>query len=156
MTSCKQLDFDWPQSSQKPKNEAETGEIGASTTGRPPSNDQVKQDRLFVPLATQPFEWFKSGAKRWELRKLGRQYTPKHLRVGRSVELRKGYKGPDSIWAAIIDVVEAANIEEFFDKVDYKEVIPVAEGREQAIEIASEILKADEGTPIIGFSVGFA
>src|SRR5258708_2524794 len=114
-TSCKQRDFDWHLFSPKSKSSAETVETDASTIGRPLSRNLPKSDRLFVPLADQPFAWFRSGHKKWELRRFGRQYTLKHVRVGRRVELRRGYRGPDVLWGEILDVVEANGVDDFFN-----------------------------------------
>ncbi|WP_316196913.1 hypothetical protein [Bradyrhizobium sp. SZCCHNS3053] len=150
-TSCKQLDFDWRQSSQGSNNRDVMVEIDACTIGPQLSVDPA--DRLFVPLAASPFNWFQSGQKKWELRRFGRQYTPKHVRVGRRVELRKGYKGPESIWGEVLDVVEANGLDDFFNKVDFKEVIPVASTREDAVQIASDILRVGSSTPLLGFCV---
>jgi ASC-1-like (ASCH) protein len=127
-------------------------EIGASTTGQP-QTDAGAIDRLFVPLAHQPFRWFQSGEKKWELRRFGRQYTPKHVRVGRRVELRKGYKGPDALWGKILDVIQAKNVDDFFNKVPFKDVIPIASSREDAVKIATNILNVDPDTPLLGFAV---
>src|SRR5262245_24971523 len=132
MTSCKQLDFDWHLFSPKSKSRDETVGTDASTIGPPLSPNLPKTDRLFVPLAKQPFAWFRSGQKKWELRRFGRQYTRKHVRVGRLVELRRGYKGPDALWGEILDVVEANSVDDFYNKVHFKEVIPVANSREHA------------------------
>jgi hypothetical protein len=107
-----------------------------------------------VPLADQPFAWFRSGKKKWELRRLGRQYTQRHVRVGRRVELRRGYRGPDVLWGEILAVIEANGIEDFFEKVDFKDVVPVADSREDAVRIATEILRIDSTTPLLGFAVG--
>jgi hypothetical protein len=152
--SCKQLDFDLHPFSQKSKGSDETVETDVSTIGPPLSNNPPKVDRLFVPLATQPFVWFSSGQKKWELRRFGRQYTPKHVRVGRRVELRRGYGGREVIWGKVLDVVEADGVDDFFNKVNYKEVVPVANSREDAIKIAIEILKIDPKTRLLGFAVG--
>jgi len=123
------------------------------TTGRQLSPDRV-EDRLFVPLAEEPFNWFCSGQKKWELRRFGRQYTLKHVRVGRRVELRRGYRGPDALWGKILDVVQANSMDEFFNRVPFEEVIPVATSREHAIKIATDILGVDLKTPLLGFAVG--
>lgn len=152
VTSCKQLDFDWHQSSPKSNIPTEGTETDICTIGHPSSGH--KPDRLFVPLADRPFSWFRSGEKKWELRRLGRQYTLKHVRIGRLVELRRGYKGPDALWGEILNVIEASNIENFFNEVDFKDVIPVADSREHAIQIATDILKVDRTTPVLGFAVG--
>jgi ASC-1-like (ASCH) protein len=74
--------------------------------------------------------------------------------VGRRVELRRGYRGPDALWGEIIRVISADSFEDFFSKVPFQDVIPVARSRQQAIKIASEILKADHHTPLLGFAIG--
>jgi hypothetical protein len=153
-TFSRQLDFDWLPFSQESKSRDGTVETGVSTIGRRLSPDPPKADRLFVPLADQPFAWFRSGRKKWELRRFGRQYTPKHVRIGRRVELRRGYKGPDVLWGEILDVVEANGVDDFFSKVYFKDVIPVADTREQAVEIVTAILKVDSMTHLLGFAVG--
>ncbi len=113
-------------------------------------------DRLFVPLATEPFRWFCSGNKLWELRKLGRQYTLEHVRPGRNVELRRGYGDPKAaIWGAIVDVVQAANVVAFFEVVPWWAVLPESDTLDHAIEQAIKILKIDDPgkTPVLGFRI---
>jgi uncharacterized protein YqfB (UPF0267 family) len=154
-TSCKQLDFGWSLNSRGSEiHRVEEGETVCSTTGRRSLKLHEKKDRLFVPLATDPFNWFAYGPKRWELRRLGGQFTPRHVRVGRTVELRRGYRIDESLWGKITDVVEAENVEDFFDKVPYWEVIPIAETRHDAVGIATKILQATSGTRLLGFAVG--
>jgi hypothetical protein len=153
-TSCKQLDFGWRPFSPKSRGHEEMAETGVSIIGHLSPSVPSNTDRLFVPLADEPFGWFRSGKKKWELRRFGRQYTRKHVRVGRRVELRRGYKGPDAIWGEVLEVMEASGVVDFFNKVDFKEVIPVAESREHAIRIATDILRVDPNTHLLGFSVG--
>lgn len=108
--------------------------------------------RLFVPLATQPFRWFQSGNKQWELRRYGRQYTETHLTPGRRVELRRGYGNPkEALWGTLLEQHRAGSVEEFFDKVPYEQVIPAAESRSHAERLAREILGG--GFDVIGFRV---
>lgn len=123
------------------------------------SMDEVGEknfDRLFVPLATAPYHWFLSGAKSWELRKMRRQFTPKHVRAGRKVELRKGYADKNSsLWGNIDRLVIADSLHEFFEKVDWESVIPESTSLDSAIAEVEEILgleTANDG-PFIGFSI---
>jgi hypothetical protein len=112
-----------------------------------------RTDRLFVPLASEPFRWFASGRKHWELRRLGRQYTPRHLLPGRRVELRRGYLDKVSaLWGTLAAIHEAPSIASFFDAIDFREVIPEATDREDAVRIATQILGPRE-SPVIGFRV---
>jgi ASC-1-like (ASCH) protein len=111
--------------------------------------------RLFVPLSTEPFLWFQSGKKRWELRKYGRQYTEQHITLGRTVELRKGYsRKEDSIWGIVSSVERAHGLEEFFRNVPYKDVIPTATDLDDAISAAARILGIHpKEEDVIGFKV---
>jgi ASC-1-like (ASCH) protein len=117
---------------------------------------QISSDRLFVPLSADPYKWFSDGKKRWELRRYGRQYTEKHVWVNRRVELRHGYSDPSrSIWGTIVDVHSDDNLKDFFDKVPYNQVIPVANNLDEAIAISEEILKlpSDGSVPLLAFEV---
>jgi ASC-1-like (ASCH) protein len=153
VTSFKQLAFDWRPSSPRSTHHGATVETDDSITGQRCCGEKLKQDRLFVALSEEPFEWFRSGHKKWELRKLGRQFTTKHVRIGRRVELRKGYRGPASLWGEIVRVIEAPSIDQFFEQVPFEEVIPAARSRENAVEIASAILNVSPHTPVLGFSI---
>jgi hypothetical protein len=113
-------------------------------------------DRLFVPLSSEPYRWFQSGKKRWELRKDARQFSVEHVRPGRSVELRRGYRDAGSaIWGEIVDVVHAPGLNDFFSHVDWRNVLPECRDREDAIETARQILNIQEGAqvPVVGFKI---
>ena len=113
------------------------------------------KDRLFVPLSSEPFRWFESGKKRWELRRYGRQYTERNIIPGRVVELRRGYQaGAGSLWGMIVEVVQAPSLDAFFDIVPYSDVIPPSQSREEAQRTAAEILNvAQTDSPVLGFRV---
>jgi hypothetical protein len=113
-------------------------------------------DRIFVALSREPYAWFESGEKVWELRKYGRQFTEKHIYPGRRVELRRGYSDASrTLWGTIQRVEKAVGIEDFFDKVPYSDVIPVAKNRADAAMMAKEILGIGEDpqVPLVGFMV---
>ena len=117
---------------------------------------EKKVDRLFVPLASEPHSWFLSGRKRWELRRLARQFTEAHVKPGRRVELRRGYSNRESaIWGIIDEVIIAHSLSEFFDKVDWKVVMPESTSLDDAISDAEDILGVcgDADGPFIGFEV---
>jgi len=116
----------------------------------------INSNRLFVPLATEPFVWFESGNKSWELRKYGRQFTEKTVYEGRRVELRCGYSDPNrSIWGTISKVEKSKTIEDFFTEIDFSIVIPVAQSNFHAIQIAKTILGINDNNEFIflGFEV---
>lgn len=111
--------------------------------------------RLFVPLSSEPYDWFRSGRKRWELRRYGRQYTLAHVRRGRQVELRRGYRSHQALWGHIVRTVEATSLLSFFDEVPFQQVIPVAKTRDEAVALASSILglAPNENTRVLGFEI---
>lgn len=119
-----------------------------------PSARADAPDRLFVPLSSQPYDWFASGEKRWELRRYGRQYTERHVYPGRLVELRRGYSG-DSLWGRIAAVERASGFAALFAAVPFAAVIPIASSLSDATERAAAILGvgADEAAALIAFAV---
>lgn len=109
-----------------------------------------------MPLASEPYRWFQSGRKHWELRKNARQFTERHVRPGRSVELRLGYRDSQSaIWGEIVEVVSAPSLRVFFQQVDWRTVLPECLNMQNAIETAQRILNLPEGTsvPVVGFKI---
>lgn len=117
---------------------------------------RTERTRLFVPLAKDPFDWFQSGKKEWEIRFWGRQYTDRHVYIGRRVELRRGYSDPDaSIWGFIADVKVAESLCELFNEVDFARAIPSAKSEFEAITICANILRVDVKhlTKVIAFRI---
>jgi len=118
-------------------------------------NDRENRGRAFVPLSAKPFHWFKEGKKKWELRKCGRQYSERHIWVGRRVELRHGYRLGESLWGTVTHTLTAESLPEFFSKIDYRSVIPDAMSLEEAYEFARSILNIPEGSemPVFAFRI---
>ncbi len=114
---------------------------------------EIPYKRLFVPLSKEPFYWFMSGKKKWELRKNERQYTNKHVYKGRSVEFRMGYSSDEKYMANIKEVLECNSLEEVFDKVNFKRIIPTAKNKNDAILTAKKILNPSEENNFIVFRV---
>jgi hypothetical protein len=67
-------------------------------------------DRLFVPLNKHWYDMFKSGAKEWEVRGLCSRFNRQTVRVGRLVELRRGYMKEGALWGRIINEFITDNI----------------------------------------------
>lgn len=61
-------------------------------------------DRLFVPLNKEWYNLFLAGKKKWEIRGYSSRFNEKTVKVGRDVELRKGYMKEDAIWGKIVEV----------------------------------------------------
>lgn len=112
--------------------------------------------RLFVPLSTEPFTWFKKGQKQWEVRRYGRQYTEKNVYCNRIVEFRKGYiNGEDSHWGIIDNVMIFENINELFKEIPFGRIIPTAIDEAEAKKYISSILSIDNDSAyrLIAFKV---
>jgi len=121
-------------------------------------DDMQKQDRLFVPLSTKPFEDFRCRVKQYEIRAYGGQFTEKHVSSGRPVELRKGYSVrknvPSAEWRlrGILGKVIVGSLEDIFNQVgDYKTIEPRSGSVEDAIKENRELL--GEKPTYIGFQV---
>lgn len=114
---------------------------------------EIPYERLFVPLASEPFNWFLSGQKKWELRKADRQYTKKYVYKGRMVELRKGYNTDEKLFGQVDNVVESVSLEGIFEKASFKEIIPIAKNKSEAISISLEILKPSKLHSFIAFKI---
>lgn len=72
------------------------------------------------------------------------------------MELRLGYSRSDrSLWGHIVEVITAETLNKFFDKVDWKDVLPESADRQDAESMARQILRLDEDDqrPVIGFRI---
>jgi len=107
-------------------------------------------NRLFVPLASEPFDWFASRRKRWEVRRARGAFRPDRLTGGRPVELRRGYSTPDRLHAAIGAVVTGDALGDLLARVPWALVIPSATSQEEAVDRATSILGPKPG-PFVAF-----
>lgn len=107
-------------------------------------------NRLFVPLASEPFGWFALHRKRWELRRACGAFRADRLARGRAVELRRGYSTPDKLDAAIGGAITGDTIAEVLDRVPWALVIPTATSWSEAVDRATSILGPKPG-PFVAF-----
>jgi hypothetical protein len=98
-----------------------------------------RRPRLFVPLNSDPFQWFKNGRKRWELRTAARGFAPRFLTPGRRVELRKGYNG-QSLWGVLGRHYVATSIASLFKRVPFRKVAPYAVNAKEAERLGYRLL----------------
>jgi len=111
------------------------------------------EERLLVALTADSYLAFRAGQKTWELRK---QFAERDIRPGRAVELRRGYRDADSaISGEIVEVVSAASLKEFFQRVHWETVLPECPDEPTAIETARHILNLRKGAngPVIGMRI---
>jgi hypothetical protein len=119
------------------------------------TNINIAVKRLFVPLATSPFEWFSTGKKGWELRKLKGQYNDKNVFEGKITELRKGYRKGSSLWGVIKKVVKGTSLSDIFRQIPFQEIMPLANNEEEAKKDAAMILgiSIEEDIELMAFKV---
>jgi hypothetical protein len=111
-------------------------------------------DRLFVPLAAFCWEQFGLG-KTVEVRCRRGQWLPKHVRVGRRVELRRGYSGP-SKWGTIIKVAEATSVHDLMCKMPWRKMMPYAHNSAEAEQWTSNefnLLSPKYPYPLLAFEM---
>lgn len=84
---------------------------------------EEQQERLFVPLNSEPWRAFERGEKGAEFRGVNNQFNRDTVVVGRTVELRRGYSTDDSLWGVITEVEVDNNlgdlVEGWFDDLQY-------------------------------------
>jgi hypothetical protein len=117
---------------------------------------RIGHRRLFVPLASEPYQWFASGRKTWEVRRAKSAFAPERLFQGRRVELRRGYSGTTSaLWGTIVETVSADTLNELFALVPPAEVVPDAADRHDAVSTAAQILRSgtDDTSGFVAFRV---
>lgn len=95
-------------------------------------------DRLFVPLNSEPWNWFRRGDKTVEIRGVSPRFNQSTVKPGRLVELRKGYSGP-SIWGRLENVSTAASAAALFNHIEPGHVVPGA-SRTEAVKYVEELL----------------
>ena len=106
--------------------------------------------RLFVPLSAEPFEWFASRNKQWEVRRNKGAFRADHLIEGRRVELRRGYTGA-SLWGTLTDAILASNAADLFMEISYKVTVPTAPSQSDAIAFVEKLLGT--GAKLVAFRV---
>lgn len=96
-------------------------------------------DRLFVPLARDPFDDFLERGKRVETRKYSPNFNMDTVFPGRKVELRLGYSGKLSLWGNV-GLTVVGSLDEIFSVFDLRVTHPRFETIEEAIVDIERIL----------------
>lgn len=104
-----------------------------------------KQNRLFVPLNKNAYQWFLKHNKTWEVRNCKGAFTENNVYIGKSVELRRGYADKQSsLWGKVVDIRRFFSVQQLFSKIDYKLIIPIVNSKTAAIEYSKRFLKIEE------------
>jgi len=85
----------------------------------------MKRDRLFVPLNKHWYDLFANGKKKWEIRGVGPLFNSGTVRIGRDVELRRGYAKEGALWGTITDIIITRHVYDVPLKVK-KELFPIS------------------------------
>ncbi len=107
-------------------------------------------NRLFVPLNSEAFSWFKLG-KTWEVRTMKGQYNLTNIKVGRKVELRRGYNSNDSLWGTISEVKVFENAQDLLKLIDYKKILPTVGSFQEAEFLIEKFVSTND--KIIAFKI---
>lgn len=114
------------------------------------------QKRFFLPLARDPYHWFKNSNKQWELRRSRGRFNLKQIYLERRVELRYGYgTSQPPLWGQIIEIKEFTSIKEVFQYINPQNIIPIAASANEAEKIAAKIIGIDPNSkvPLIAFRI---
>ncbi len=96
--------------------------------------------RLFIPLCTEPFIWFETGKKEWELRKCSHVFNPDNIYIGETVELRRGYIAKNGvIWGKVTDCKTFTSLKEVFSDIPYNRIV-VAEDEMKAAQYICSLM----------------
>ncbi len=98
---------------------------------------------LFIPLNKAPYGLFCDGRKTYELRRLGGQWTEKHVWMGRRATLSYGYGKRFRRGGMVMDVKIADSVAHMFTRLPYKFVLPTADAKIDAIVHAENMLFAN-------------
>lgn len=103
--------------------------------------DPLAIRRLFVPLAREPYDWFASGAKKFEVRRNHGPFSVGRLPVGRRAELRRGYQKTSSVlWGTITSTTVAPSIELLYRAIPAAEAIPTGQSLQELVAYTRSLL----------------
>jgi|SRR3989338_6354171 len=108
-------------------------------------------DYLHVVLAYKPFDEFEGGRKTFEIRKCRGNFSENKVYEGRRVQLRRGYT--QTTISGRIGRVVTGNLEEIFEQVNHKLIVPISLSPEHSKAIISTYLKIENGEKYIAFEV---
>lgn len=93
-----------------------------------------------MPLLTEHWNAFNDGTKSWEVRNAVGNFSPKHVRLDRKAELRRGYNTSDVIWSVIHDVAVFDTVEDVLMQIPFDHILPNAGSKREATETIKKLL----------------
>ena len=104
--------------------------------------------RLFIPLCSDPFTWFETGEKEWELRKQSKRFNPENIEIGSYVELRRGYVAKNGVsWGRVTDCKTFSSFKDVFSSIPYHKIVR-ADNEEQAVDYICSLLDLSPDTQV--------
>ncbi|KKG82393.1 hypothetical protein DU57_12325 [Methanosarcina mazei] len=99
-----------------------------------------KENRLFLPLNQTWYNLLLEGQKEWEIRGVSDTFNQKTVKIGRSIEIRKGYQN-DSIWGIIKDKFTVNSIQEIPKPIYDKTIPPSVQEDPEVTKFINEYFK---------------
>lgn len=92
---------------------------------------------LFLVLARKPYDWFKKGHKKYELREEKIKYNRDMVISGRKVIVQKNQKN-EGRFTGKIGKVKRGSLKYILNHIPYKQIIPVAKSKNEAVDIITK------------------
>ena len=107
----------------------------------PENKYRIKEkNRLFLPLNQIWYELFVNGQKEWEMRGINDIFNQKTVTLGRTIEIRRGYK-LDPIWGIIKEKLIVNSVDEIPKTIYNKTVPPSVQEDPEVVEFIQNYKK---------------
>jgi ASC-1-like (ASCH) protein len=106
-----------------------------------------------VSLTPESYRWFAEGAKTWEVRRHGKDFTEREIFPGRKIELRRGHRPEDALKGVIARVAVADDLPSLLDQIPYAAIIPEVGSVDEALAILRRLVGAAARGGLIAFEV---
>ncbi len=108
---------------------------------------------LFLVLARQPFDWFKEGSKKFELREEKIKYNRNTIIKRRTVTVQRSRYKKGGRFNGVIGKIEIGTLTYLLKKLPYKKVIPASNSVEDAIKIIKKAGYIKNSKKCIAFEI---
>jgi len=96
-----------------------------------------KMKPLFLVLARRPYDWFKKGFKKYELREEKIKYNKDTVISGRRVIVQRNQKN-EGKFTGKIGKVKRGSLKFILNHVPFKQIVPPAKSKNEAIDIITK------------------
>lgn len=113
---------------------------------------QTRDSVLIFSLNDAPYFWFTNCGKEFEIKEYNNRWNNKKIHTGRKIKGVHRHCGNKFFTGEIGEVV-TGTLDEIFNKVDFKKIIPIANFREDAIKIINDFIPVKRGKKYIAFEI---